>query len=118
MLIIKNIYAQCDANSSFSDCLNGVNVPGLNSQLSSEQGFVGNLISTILPIVLSIGGFITVVFIIVSGIQFISSGGNPEAAAQARGRLIYSIIGFVLIILSFAILQIVDRIFLGGTGIS
>lgn len=116
-MFITNVYAQCDVTSSFSNCLDGINVPNLNTNLSSEQGFIGNLITTILPIVLAVGGFVAVIFIIISGIQFISSGGNPEAAAQARARLMYAIIGFVIIILAFAILQIVDNIFLGGTGI-
>ena len=116
-MLIKNVFAQCDKNSSFSECLEGVNVPGLNNQFPSEEGFIGNLITTILPIILALGGFITVVFIIISGIQFITSSGDPEAAGRARGRLIYAIIGFIVIILSFAILQIVDTLFLGGSGI-
>ena len=114
-MLIKNVYAQCE--NGFSGCFDGIEVPKLKSEFASGEGFIGTLITAILPIILSIGGFVAVIFIIISGIQFISSGGNPEAAAQARGRLIYAIIGFVIIILSFAILQIVDSIFLGGTGI-
>lgn len=71
------------------------------------------LVNAFLPVVLGLAGFAAVIFIIISGIQFITSGGNPEAAAKARGRLIYAIIGFVIIILSFAILQIVNQLFLG-----
>ena len=83
----------------------------------TAQGFIGQLLTAILPIILGIAGFLTVIFIVISGIQFMTSSGNPEAAAAARSRLIFAIVGFVLIILAFAITQIVDRIFLGTSGV-
>lgn len=83
----------------------------------THSGLVGQIVGKILPVILILGGFITVIVIIISGIQFITSGGNPEAANAARGRLTYAIIGFVIIILAFAILQIVNKIFLGNTGL-
>lgn len=71
--------------------------------------------SEILPIVLGIAGFITVIIIVISGIQFITSSGNPEAATAAKNRLVYAIVGFVVIILAFAALQIINALFLGTT---
>jgi len=79
----------------------------------TATGLVGQIISAFLPIILGIAGFVTVIIIVISGIQFVTSGGNPEAAAAARGRLTFAIIGFVIIVLAFAILQIIDKIFLG-----
>lgn len=75
------------------------------------------LISELLPVALVLAGFLTVIVIVISGIQFASSGGNPEAAAAARGRLTFALVGFGLIILAYAIARIVDRAFLGGSGI-
>ena len=100
----------------FLDCISDVAVPGLEPEFT-EQGLVGKIISAFLPALLGIAGFVTVIIIIISGIQFVTSGGNPEAAAAARGRLTFAIIGFVIIVLAFAILQIVDKLFL-GTGIA
>ena len=99
--------------SGFLDCLGDIEVSDL--KYKSEQGFVGRLLSDILPIILGLGGFLAVIFIIISGIQFITSSGNPEGAAAARGRLIYALIGFGLIALAFAVLQIVNQLFLGTT---
>ena len=70
-----------------------------------------------LPFILIIAGFLTVIIIVISGIQFITSGGNPEAAAAARGRLTYAVVGLIIILLAFALLQVIDRIFLGNTGV-
>lgn len=99
--------------------------PGAGFQLPTSQGSFFNrstrlitlLISRLLPVALGLAGFLTVIVIVISGIQFASSSGNPEAAAAARGRLTFALVGFGLIILSYAIARIVDRAFLGGSGI-
>ncbi|OGE10478.1 hypothetical protein A3A60_02955 [Candidatus Curtissbacteria bacterium RIFCSPLOWO2_01_FULL_42_26] len=91
--------------------------PELTLKGFTAGNLIGKLIGDILPIVLGIAGFLTVIFVIISGIQFVTSSGNPEAAAAARSRLIFALVGFIVIILAFAITQIVDRIFLGGSGI-
>lgn len=90
---------------------------GLAGKGFTAENLVGKLVSDIIPIILGIAGFLTVIFIVISGIQFVTSSGNPEAAAAARSRLTFAIIGFIIIILAFAITQLVDTIFLGGSGI-
>ncbi len=91
-----------------------VSGPVNNCNLASP----GGIISAFLPYVFGIAGFLSIIIIVISGIQFIISSGNPEAAASARNRLIFALIGLAVIILAFAILQIVDRLFLGGSGVS
>ena len=88
-------------------------LPASQATKFTRSGLIGQILSQILPIVLGLAGFITVIMIVISGIQFITSSGNPEAAAAAKNRLVYAIIGFVVIILAFAILQIIDAVFLG-----
>src|SRR4030042_3519175 len=105
--MIKEVYA-CD---TFWDCLSGITTPTL--KYTSFTGLFWQVISDLFPAILGIAGFLTVIFIVISGIQFITSSGNPEAAAGARNRLIFAIVGFTIIILAFAILKIVDNIFLG-----
>ncbi|MBI2326982.1 hypothetical protein HYU92_01575 [Candidatus Curtissbacteria bacterium] len=107
---MTNVYAAC---SGFFNCLSGISVPGLKPEFT-ETDLVGKIITVVLPVVLSIAGFLTIIFIIISGIQFITSSGNPEAAATARNRLTFALIGFVIILLAFSILQIIDTFFLGG----
>jgi len=82
----------------------------------SGSTLVGDLVTNILPVAIGIGGFLTVIFIAISGVQFITSSGNPEAANAARSRLTYAIIGFAILALSFVIVALVDNIFL-GTGL-
>lgn len=110
-----NVEAACQLGSNFTQCLADVKSqagPGF-----TEAGFLGQIVGTLLPVILGLAGFITIIIIIISGIQLATSGGNPEAAGAGRGRLINALIGLALIILSFAITQIVDTLFLGNSGI-
>lgn len=107
-------FAAC---TSFRACTDTLRLEGLKYSTAAGAGVLGTLIGDVLPLVLTIGGFITVIVIIISGIQFVLSSGNPEAAATAKNRLVYAIVGFIIIVLAFAILQIINRIFLGNTGI-
>jgi hypothetical protein len=111
--MIQNVYADC---SGFLDCLSNISTPGLKPEYS-HTGFIGQLIGNILPTIFGIAGFITIIMIIISGIQFITSSGNPEAAGAARGRLVFALIGFAVIVLSFVILKLIDQVFLGNTGV-
>lgn len=86
------------------------------TNFGSGSNLIGDFVTKILPIAIGIGGFLTVIFIAISGVQFITSSGNPEAAAAARSRLTFAIIGFVILALSFVIVKLIDNIFL-GTGI-
>ncbi len=101
--------------SSFLDCLGGIANPAPN--YPSHEGFIGKLVSDFLPAILGLLGFLTIIMIFISGIQFITSSGNPEGAAAARGRLTYALVGFILVVLAFSILQIVNSVFLGPTGV-
>lgn len=106
-MIIDDALAAC---SGLIDCISQINVPNINPNLAA--GSIPEIINRFLPIILTIAGFIAVIIIIISGIEFITSSGNPEAAGKARSRLTYAIIGFIVILLSFAALQIVDYLFL------
>ena len=102
--------------TNFFTCIGNIPDP-TSGTFGGEQGLPAKVINVFLPIVIGLAGMIAVIIIIISGIQFITSSGNPEAANAARGRLIYAIIGFAIVVLAFAALQIIDNIFLGNSGI-
>lgn len=61
---------------------------------------------------------ILVLFImfVIGSFSYLTSFGNPEKIKKAQGTIRYAIIGFVLFIGSYLILNIIDILFLGGTG--
>lgn len=94
-----------------------IDLPPPPGNLGAPREIITTLIERLLPVALILAGFLTVIIIVVSGIQFATSSGNPEAAAAARGRLTFALVGFGLIILAYAIARIVDIAFLGGSRI-
>lgn len=54
--------------------------------------------------------FLAVVFMLFSGIQMITSGGDTLKLAAAKKRMIYAIAGLVLVILAFAIVNIIFQV--------
>lgn len=57
---------------------------------------------------LMFAGVAAVFFIIIGGYKFMTSGGDPKAVESARKTAIYAIIGLVLILMSFAIVQFIS----------
>lgn len=80
-----------------------------NSETAATQTlilFVGGIISQVL---LFIGGF-TVIFVIIAGSKYIFAFGNDDRLGQAKRGLTWSIIGLVLVMLSYAIVRGVIKI--------
>jgi len=69
---------------------------------------IGKLASDILLILVSIAASLSVIFIVIAGIKFVTSGGDSKKLASASGTLTYAIIGIVVTVLAFIILRIVQ----------
>lgn len=73
-----------------------------------QTGDVGdNTVSTLLSFTFAIGAGIALIIIILAGIQFILSRGDPEKNAKARRTIIYASIGLVLCATAFTLVRFV-----------
>ena len=68
-------------------------------------------------VVLGIGIALTVIFLILGGIKYMSAGGDAKAAQEARGALTNAVIGFIVVLGAFTIRTVVTSV-VGGTNIS
>ena len=79
---------------------------------------LGQVISALLPYLYLIAGLILFGAIIISGFQFLTSAGDPKKTASAKGCLTNAVIGFLIIFVSWWLIQIIQVIFnldiLGG----
>ena len=69
---------------------------------------LGNLMSDIIQIMIATGGILCIIFIIVGGFKFVTSMGDEKKLASAEGPLTYAFVGLIVIILAFAMLQVVQ----------
>jgi len=75
--------------------------------LSELQIFIRNA----LMVFIVFGAFFIVIYIVIAGIQWIMSGGDKNKLAAARGRLTWAIIGFIVILSSFFIINAIGYLF-------
>lgn len=64
-------------------------------------------IKTIVNALLFILGAVAVIVIIVAGITFATSGGNEQSVKRARDMILYAVVGLVVAICSYAIVNFV-----------
>lgn len=67
-----------------------------------------------LGIIFTLGAIFTLIFVVLGGIKFITSGGDPAKIASARSTIIYAIVGMVLLILSFVIMYLIQALFINN----
>lgn len=94
--------------------LNGQQCDGIQTGVGFMNTDAAKFINSIFTIILSLSGGIALILIIVSGYQLSLSSANPEKVKEAQGMLTAAIIGFVFILFSVAILQIIGVDILGS----
>lgn len=96
------VQAQCNQNSVGG----GVNCAGnatTGGSLFGASGIVTNVINTMIFVT----GIVAVVFIIIGGIRYIVSQGDEKSINGAKNTILYAVIGLIIAILAFAIVNFV-----------
>lgn len=74
----------------------------------------GNLISLLVPNIIIVAGIVFFFLILFGGFGMIVGAGrqsSPQEAARAKNALTYGVIGFLLVVTAYFILQIIGAIF-------
>ena len=93
--------------------INATDNPPAISTATNGAGSLRALVLTIVNFFLLFLGLIAVVIIIYAGFLYVTTAGNQEKVESAKKIIMYVIIGIVIILLSFAI---VNTILGAGTG--
>jgi hypothetical protein len=86
------------------------------SEVSAATGGEGSLRQLVLTMVnyfLTFLGIVAVIMIIYGGITYVTAAGQDEAVGNAKKIIMYALVGIIIILLSFAI---VNTILGAGTG--
>ena len=78
-------------------------LPGANE----GEGYTNSVLQNVINYILYAAGIIAVVMIIIAAIQITSSAGDPSAVAKGKKTLTWSVIGLVVVILAYAIVNFV-----------
>jgi hypothetical protein len=89
-----NVFDQCKNNSDAAVC-------------KAKGDTVGPLIQTVINILLYILGMVAVVMIVIGGIRYTTSNGDSSAIKSAKDTILYSVIGLIVAILSYTIVNFV-----------
>ena len=101
------ILASSSSNLVFDDAKiqieSAVNEVGGSENKTDVKGFIGNIIKTMFFVV----GVLAVIVIIFAGVTFVMSAGNSQTIQKAKTTIIYAVIGLIVSILSYAIVNFV-----------
>ena len=67
--------------------------------------------------VIGVLGFVCVVVMIVGGVNYMISAGDANKVTKAKNTILYGLIGLVICVLAFAIVNFVITNIIGGGGI-
>lgn len=100
-------FAQCDQNS----VAGGVNCAGNTFTLNNLTGSNG-IVTDVVNTMIYVTGILAVIFIIIGGVRYVVSQGDEKSVKSAKDTVMYAVIGLILAILAFAIVNFVLKAFL------
>lgn len=74
----------------------------------------GDLLSAMIRLFFVIAGLAALFMLLWGALAWITSGGNEEAVAAARGKIVGALVGVVLIVAVLAIIWSLEQIIFGG----
>lgn len=93
------------AATPFGACKNVVS--GNTAVCSGDAKDAKEIAKNIISVLLWIVGIASIIVIIYSGITFVTSAGNPSQIARAKTMLLYAVVGLVVSILAYAIVNFI-----------
>lgn len=91
---------------------------GANSARGIDQatdlfGATG-IFTTVSNVMLFIVGAISVIMIVIGGLRYVISGGNTANVTAAKNTILYAIVGLIVSMLAYAVINFVISSFMGG----
>ena len=72
-----------------------------------DSGDLAGTIKSVINILLFITGMVAVLFIVIGGLRYVTSNGDQNATSSAKNTILYAVIGLVVAIMAYAIVNFV-----------
>lgn len=87
---------------------------GLEQVGGQQTADAGSIIKTIVNALLFLIGVVAVIMIIWAGVQYTTSAGDSSKVATAKNTIVYAVVGLIVAIFAYAIVNFVVSTFNGG----
>ena len=91
----------------------GITLPG-GTTINYPAGFkfddLGAVISALLPYMFVLAGLVMFFLLIAGGFQLLTSAGSPETTAKGYKRIVFAIVGFLVVFISYWLIQILQYV--------
>jgi hypothetical protein len=92
-------------------------VDGANSARGVDQAAdlfgASGIFTTVTNVMLFVVGAISVIMIVIGGLRYVISGGNSANVTAAKNTILYAIVGLIVSMLAYAIINFVITNFIG-----
>lgn len=102
-----NSYADCTSTNGTTGGLAGGAGCAQGSGQQSDLFGSNGVFKTITNVLLFVIGAISVIMLIIGGIRYVVSGGDSGAVTSAKNTILYAVIGIVVAILAYALVNFV-----------
>ncbi len=72
---------------------------------------IADIVSGIIPYLFVLAGLFLLLYLVLGGIQLMVSGGDPKKTEAAKGKITNAVIGFVIVFVSYWLVQILQIVF-------
>lgn len=69
-----------------------------------------DLFSNVVSVLIALAGVVLFILIVMAGLKFLTSGGDPKAVEGAKKTLTYAVGGLVAILLSYLVLLLIEKV--------
>lgn len=108
LLVVLAVPVMANHTPAHTAC-QGINNAGDTScdNLEGAKSGINETVKSVINILLYAVGIVAVIMLIIGAVKYVVSGGDQQAVASAKNTIIYSIVGIVIAIMAFAIVNFV-----------
>ena len=110
-VMLQPAYAACDKGNLQNGIAGGVECAGENSTQPKTLFGDGGIFTQVINFLLFFVGVVSVIMIIYGGIQYTTSAGDSGKVTSAKNTILYAIVGLIVSILAYAIVNFVTTTF-------
>jgi hypothetical protein len=91
--------------TAFAGAISSSDSPDVVQELTGGTGSLRELVLRIVNFFLTFLGILAVIMVIYGGVTYVTAAGNDEAVGNAKNIILYALVGIIIILLSFAIVN-------------